>query len=60
MCFLSVQAEVPGIRLGFRDFGLALSEEAVLKLSTLPETNMETQQGPNEDYSPSKRGLYEL
>ena len=25
---------------------------------TLPETNMETQEGPYEDYSPSKRGLY--
>ena len=25
---------------------------------TLPETNMETQKGPYEDYSPSKRGLY--
>ena len=23
---------------------------------TLPETNMETQKGPYEDYSPSKRG----
>ena len=25
---------------------------------TLPETNMETQQGPYKDYSPSKRVLY--
>ena len=24
--------------------------------TTLPETNMETQKGPYEDYSPSKRG----
>ena len=26
--------------------------------STLPETNMETQKGPYQDYSPLKRGLY--
>ena len=25
---------------------------------TLPETNMETQKGPNKDYSPSKRLPY--
>ena len=25
---------------------------------TLPETNMETQKGPYEDSSPSKKGLY--
>ena len=27
---------------------------------TLPETNMETQKGPDKDYSPSKMGLYGL
>ena len=26
--------------------------------TTLPETNMETQKGPDKDYSPFKGGLY--
>ena len=42
--------------------GLLQMQEGLLFCSlrnlTLPETNMETQKGPNKDYSPFKGGLY--